>query len=70
MASIRIELQVRREVIGHLEGKYDLTETERLINRNTHNLARHQLTWFKRMDEIQWVSDYEDILTTLEGARK
>ena len=59
-----------REIVGHLEGRYDLAETERLINRNTHNLARHQITWFKRMPEIHWVSGFEEIFSTLEGVRK
>lgn len=51
-----------REVIGHLEGRYDLAETERLINRNTSNLARHQMMWFKRFQEVLWVSGPEEIL--------
>ncbi len=46
-----------REVIGYLEGNWDLTETERLINRNTHNLARHQHMWFKRFPEAEWFDD-------------
>lgn len=56
-----------REVIGHLEGRYDLAETERLINRNTVNLARHQMMWFKRFPEVRWVSRAEEIASALSG---
>ena len=56
-----------REVVDHLEGRYDLAEAERLINRNTHNLARHQHMWFKRMPEIRWVSGFEEICRAPEG---
>ena len=54
-----------REVIGYLEGRYDLVETERLISRNTHNLARHQLMWFKRMSEVRWVESGDEITSFL-----
>ena len=50
-----------REVIGHLEGEYDAAEMERLINRNTNTLARHQRMWFRRFAEAYWVSDVEEI---------
>ena len=54
-----------REVIGYVEGRYDLAETERLINRNTNNLARHQLMWFKRMPEVRWVESADEICALL-----
>jgi tRNA dimethylallyltransferase len=54
-----------REVIDHLEGKVDALEMERLINRNTNNLARHQIMWFKRFPEVTWVQDADDILQRL-----
>jgi tRNA A37 N6-isopentenylltransferase MiaA len=38
---------------------------ERLINRNTNNLARHQVMWLKRFPEVQWVKDADDILQKL-----
>ena len=38
---------------------------ERLINRNTNNLARHQIMWLKRFPEVTWVQDAEDILRKL-----
>jgi tRNA dimethylallyltransferase len=54
-----------REVIDHLEGKVDAEEMERLINRNTNHLARHQVMWFKRFPEVTWVQDADDILRQL-----
>jgi tRNA dimethylallyltransferase len=54
-----------REVIGHLEGQYDLAETERLINRNTVNFARHQVMWLKRLPEVRWVTGVEEICDSL-----
>ena len=54
-----------REVIGHLEGEHDAAEMERLINRNTNRLARHQVMWFKRFPEVTWVQDADDILKSL-----
>lgn len=51
-----------REAIDHLEGRTDAAEMERLINRNTNTLARHQLMWFKRMPEIRWVTGPDEIL--------
>lgn len=54
-----------REVIDHLEGRCDAAEMERLINRNTNNLARHQIMWFKRFPEIVWVKDAGEICDRL-----
>ena len=54
-----------REVIGHLEGEYDAAEMERLINRNTNTLARHQVMWLKRLPELVWVRDVDEICSRL-----
>ena len=49
-----------KEVIGYLEGKYDLNEAIRILKRNTRRYAKRQLTWFRRYNDINWynVSDY------------
>lgn len=49
-----------KEIIGYLEGKYDLNEAIRILKRNTRRYAKRQLTWFRRYDGINWynVSDY------------
>jgi tRNA dimethylallyltransferase len=54
-----------REVIGFLEGQYDAGEMERMINRDTYNLARHQVMWLKRFPEVQWVRDADEIVDRL-----
>jgi len=54
-----------REAIGHLEGGYDAREMERLINRNTNTLARHQAMWLKRLPELAWVTDADEICRRL-----
>jgi tRNA dimethylallyltransferase len=54
-----------REVIGFLEGAHDEAEMERLINRNTNRLARHQRMWFRRFPEARPVSSVEEICALL-----
>lgn len=61
-----------KEVIGFLRGNYDLDEAKELLKRNTRKFARRQLTWFKRMDYIDWVDvvvgePYEQIALALLG---
>jgi tRNA dimethylallyltransferase len=57
-----------REAIDHLEGRCDAAEMERLINRNTNNLARHQQMWFKRFPEARWVSNVEELCGQLRSS--
>jgi tRNA A37 N6-isopentenylltransferase MiaA len=52
-------------VIDYLAGDVDAAEMERLINRNTHTLARHQVMWMKRFPEVTWVQDADDLLKRL-----
>lgn len=42
------------EIVGALEGRYDWTEAERLLARNTRHYARRQLIWFRRDARIRW----------------
>ena len=50
-----------KEMIGYLNGEYDLDEAIRLIKRNTRHYAKRQMTWFRRYDDMKWfdLSDYE-----------
>ncbi|SJZ60323.1 tRNA (adenosine(37)-N6)-dimethylallyltransferase MiaA [Selenihalanaerobacter shriftii] len=43
-----------KEIIGYLEGEYDLNEAIRLIKRDTRHFAKRQLTWFRKDEEINW----------------
>ena len=44
-----------REMFDYFDGKHDLEETVRLIQRNTRHYAKRQLTWWRRDPEIRWV---------------
>ena len=50
-----------KEMIGYLNGEYDLDEAIRLIKRNTRHYAKRQMTWFRRYDDMKWfdLSSYE-----------
>ena len=63
-----------KEIIGYFDGLYDRDEAIRLIKQNSRHLAKRQLTWFRRYEDMKWfnISDYqgdeaaiEDILTWL-----
>ncbi|MGI6211022.1 MAG: tRNA (adenosine(37)-N6)-dimethylallyltransferase MiaA [Anaerovoracaceae bacterium] len=43
-----------KEIIGFLEGEYDLAEAVRLVKRNTRHLAKRQMTWLRRYREMTW----------------
>lgn len=49
-----------KQIIGYLQGHYDLEEAVRLIKRDTRHYAKRQLTWFRRDQRIKWfdVLDY------------
>jgi len=64
-----------KEIIGYLNGEYDLDEAVRLVKRNTRHYAKRQMTWFRRYDDMRWfnVSEYgtenecfEDMLAWLK----
>ena len=48
-----------REMIGYLEGEYDLDRAVYLIKRNTRHFAKRQLTWFKRERDVIWIDKQE-----------
>jgi len=41
------------EIIGHLNGEYDLDRARELINRNTRRYAKRQMTWFRKMQDLR-----------------
>lgn len=45
-----------KEIIGFLQGKYDLKKAIYLLKRNTRHFAKRQLTWFKRDANIHWIN--------------
>jgi tRNA dimethylallyltransferase len=44
-----------REMFDYFDGKQDLEETVRLIQRNTRHYAKRQLTWWRRDPAIRWI---------------
>lgn len=50
-----------KEIIGYLNGEYDLEHAIYLVKRNTRHYAKRQMTWFRRYDDIKWfnLSDYK-----------
>ncbi|MBI4085140.1 MAG: tRNA (adenosine(37)-N6)-dimethylallyltransferase MiaA, partial [Candidatus Liptonbacteria bacterium] len=44
-----------KEIINYLNGKISLKEARELMNKNTLNFAKRQMTWFKKDKEIKWV---------------
>ncbi len=47
-----------REIVDYLNGNVSLDKTEELINIHTRQLAKRQMTWFKRSKDINWVDNY------------
>jgi tRNA dimethylallyltransferase len=44
------------EIIAYLDGQWDLARARDLIARNTWRLAKRQMTWFRRVADIHWIS--------------
>lgn len=54
-----------KEIIGYLNGEYDLKEAIQLLKRNTRRFAKRQLTWFNQDKRIHWIE-----MTGEAGANK
>ena len=48
-----------KEIIGYLNGEYDLDEAVRLVKKNTRHYAKRQLTWFRRYDDMKYFNASE-----------
>lgn len=48
-----------REWFGHFDGLYDRDEAIRLIQRNTRQFARRQMTWFRNQAQVHWFESGE-----------
>lgn len=58
-----------KEIIGYFNGKYTEEEAIDLIKKNTRHLAKRQITWFKRYEDIHWIdiSQYQNDEKAIEG---
>ena len=45
-----------KEIISFFNGQYDREEAIDLIKKNTRHLAKRQLTWFRRYDDMKWLN--------------
>ena len=61
-----------KEIIGYLEGRWNLTQAVELVKKNTRHYAKRQLTWFRRYDQMKWfnISEYDSDLHCLEDIFK
>ena len=57
-----------KEIIAYFDGLYTKEETIDLIKKNTRHLAKRQLTWFRRYNDMHWfnISDYKDDQTAVK----
>jgi tRNA dimethylallyltransferase len=44
-----------KEIIWHLRGICTISESIRLLKRNTRRFAKRQLSWFRHMKDINWI---------------
>ena len=62
-----------REILGYLDGEYDLDRAIYLIKLNTRHFAKRQLTWFRREKDVIWIDknefDHDDELILKEMIR-
>lgn len=49
-----------KEIIGYFDGVYSKEDAIDLIKKNSRHLAKRQITWFKRYEDMKWfnISDY------------
>jgi tRNA dimethylallyltransferase len=48
-----------REMLGYLDGEYDLERAIYLIKRNTRHFAKRQLTWYRNRNDAIWIDKSE-----------
>ncbi len=48
------------EIIAYLQGELSLEQAVERIKTETHRFVRHQYTWFRRMENIQWFDMSEE----------
>ena len=54
-----------KEILGFLDGEYDLDRAVYLIKRDTRHFAKRQLTWFRRELDVIWL-DRQDFASEEE----
>ncbi|MES2328978.1 MAG: tRNA (adenosine(37)-N6)-dimethylallyltransferase MiaA [Bacteroidota bacterium] len=57
-----------REMFDHLDGKSSLEEAVASIKTNTRHYAKRQMTWFKKDQEIEWMTPSEENVSLIIGS--
>ena len=54
-----------KEIISYIRGEYSLERAVELIKRNTRHYAKRQMTWFRKDENIKWltVNSSDDLYT-------
>jgi tRNA dimethylallyltransferase len=58
-----------RELVAHIHGKLSLPDAVALITTRTRQLARRQLTWFRREPDLIWIDVEPDESPTKTAGR-
>jgi tRNA dimethylallyltransferase len=45
-----------KEIIAYFDGVYSKEDAIEKIKQNTRHLAKRQLTWFRRYEDMHWVN--------------
>lgn len=51
-----------KEIVPYLKGDMDLADCLEILKRNTRHYAKRQMTWFRRYDNVLWLSPEEAII--------
>ena len=58
-----------KEVVKYLMGGLSLGDVKYIIKRDTRHYAKRQLTWFRKMENLKYVSGYDEIIEDMENVR-
>ena len=58
------------EVFNYIEDKYSLDKCINEIKKNTRRYAKRQLTWFKSIDRVEWITpnyNFEEVIAYIKN---
>jgi tRNA dimethylallyltransferase len=58
--SVAMQALGYKEVLSYLQGNISLEEAEYIIKRDSRHYAKRQITWFKRIENINWIDLEEE----------
>lgn len=50
-----------KELFAHFDGEYNLKRAVELIKRNTRHYAKRQMTWLRKVDDINWFTPADQV---------